>query len=181
MNKVVPSIIAISVLLITAGCTNSSSKSNGYSGTSGFNNGSRHAGAYNVQGGQFQQAACQNCGQGSHAVAHDHGHSRATTGQTVTHRHTGTTGHAHNGLSGSHSYVTTTAGRNGGGFVANNGGFNAAGRGAAVRTGSSVGSTVAKVAGALILGGIIYNAADDNNSSSSGSTGGGSTGGGDDK
>jgi hypothetical protein len=71
------------------------------------------------------------------------------------------------------------------GFVANNGGFaNTAARGAAVRTGGGVGSTVAKVAGALILGGIIYNAADDNNSSSSssgGSTGGGSTGGGDDK
>lgn len=183
MNKVVPSIIAMSALLITAGCTSSGVKGNAYSGVSAHNGAyANHSSRAVYQGGQFQQAACQNCGQGSHAVSHDHGHSRATTGQTVTHRHTGVTGHAHNGLSGSHSYVTTTAGRNGGGFVANNGGFvNTAVRGGAVRTGGGVGSTIAKAAGALLIGGLIYKAADDNNDSgSSGGSTGGSTGG-DDK
>ncbi|RVU86411.1 hypothetical protein EOL70_02890 [Leucothrix sargassi] len=180
MNKVVPSIMAISAVLFTAGCASSGVKG-GHSNyayqannAAAYNANYRAGGAYSTHAGaahagQYQQVACQTCGAGSHAVAHDHGHSRSHTGQTVTHRHAGAAGHAHNGMSGSHSYVTTTAGRNTGGYVTNAGYANQAGAGVARAGGSGVGSTLVKAAGALIVGGLIYNAVkddDDDNGSS---------------
>ena len=179
MNKVVPSVMTISAVLFMAGCASSGVKSNPYANGGANNaayayqanqanrvayqgNANYQAGQYQAAG-QYQQVNCQSCGQGSHAVAHDHGHSRSATGAVVTHRHAGTAGHAHSGMSGSHSYVTTTAGRNASGYAVNNAGYvnNAANAGGVARAGGGVGSTLVKAAGVLLVGGLIYKATKD--------------------
>jgi len=154
MNKVVPTILVMSAFLVMAGCSSSGTKQRVHA--SGVK--ATHASyTHHAKAG----ASCSTCGAGYHAVAHSHGHSNHSTGAVVTHTHTGASGHAHHGMSSSHSYVNTAT---------------HAGRNTYVKTGavqrSGTGMSFAKVAGALLVGGLVYKATQDDDDDSGSSTGG---------
>jgi len=159
MNKVVPLMLAVAV--VTVGCSSSGTRTSNAGMVANHASYKQHSTQHNVQYAAVNaQAACATCPPGTHAVAHGHSNH---VGQLVTHTHTGGLGHVHTGMSQSHSYVTTAA----------HAGRNTYVNGVAVG-GASRGAGLAKVAGALLVGGLIYSAANDNDS-------GGSSGGDDKK
>lgn len=156
MNKVVPLMLAVAV--VTVGCSSSGTRTSN-AGMANHASYKQHSTQHNAQYAAVNaQAACATCPPGTHAVAHGHSNH---VGQLVTHTHTGGLGHVHNGMSQSHSYVTTAA----------HAGRNTYVNGVAVG-GASRGAGLAKVAGALLVGGLIYSAANDNDNDSGGSSGG---------
>ena len=159
MNKVVPLMLAVAV--VTVGCSSSGTRTSNAGMVANHASYNQHNSQHNVQyaGAVNAQTACATCPPGSHAVAHGHSNQ---VGQLVTHTHTGGLGHVHNGMSQSHSYVTTAA----------HAGRNTYVNGVAVG-GASRGAGIAKVAGALLVGGLIYSVANDNDNDSNGSSGGG--------
>lgn len=141
MNKVVPTILAMSVLLISAGCSSTGSSHSPNSAVK-----AAHA-SYSAQ------RDCSDCAVGSHSVGHAHSNH---TGAAIRHTHAGGA-HTHNGYSAGYGYTMDTG--------------VSAGRNAIIRTstqstatataGSSGGSTLVKIAGALLIGGLIYSATKD--------------------
>jgi len=159
----------MSALLFVAGCSSSGSQHSSHSGVS-VNQASYAA----VQA----QTACPTCGPGYHSTAHAHSNQ---TGNAIRHSHAGGAGHAHGGYSASYDYIVD-AGMNAGVNSGMNVGVNAGGntvvrtgvRTAAASNGGGSG-TLVKIAGALLVGGLIYNVTKDDDDDNN--TGGGGVGG----
>ena len=160
MNKVVPTVLALSALLVVAGCSSSGS--------------SRTSHNTAVKASHASYSAQTNCASGCQAGYHQAGHAHSNqSGAAIRHSHAGSAGHAHSGYSAGYGYTMdagVSAGRNtivrtsaqsGAGAVASSGG-------------GAGGSTLVKIAGALLVGGLIYNATkdddDDNKTTTTGTT-----------
>jgi hypothetical protein len=140
MNKVVPTVLAMSVTFLAAGCSSSGS------------NHTSHSGVKVSNASYTAERECSNCGAGYHSAGHAHtNHS----GAAIRHTHVGGAGHAHSGYSAGYGYTSNasvSAGRNTM--------IRTSGQGAAASGGTGV-STAVKVAGALLVGGLLYHAISD--------------------
>ena len=88
MNKVVPTVLALSALLVIAGCSSSGSSRSSHHST--VNTG--------YAASTSAQTSCSGCQAGYHQSGHAHSNQ---AGAAIRHTHVGATGHAHNGYSAS--------------------------------------------------------------------------------